>query len=284
MNISTITHHDSHYPSSLTKLSDPPQRLFVRGQPLTALPQITVAIVGSRKATSYGQAVTRELAGHLARRGVGIISGLALGIDSIAHQAALEAGGYTLAVMPCGLDRVYPASHRQLAEKISQQGTLISEYEPGIRAAKYHFPARNRIVAALADAVLITEAALRSGTLITAEHALDIGVPVMAVPGPVTHGNSAGTNRLIQQGAALITSYVDVLRELGYTDVLPEHQYEPANQSEGAVLSCLGAEPLRIDQLQQQTGLAIADLQRRLTHLEIQGVIENVGNNHWQRR
>jgi DNA processing protein len=201
----------SGFTSVLKHYEGMPTQLYVAG----SLPEHrikAVAIIGSRKPTDYGKHVTHQLAYALAKRGIVIISGLAYGIDKIAHQAALEAGGTTIAVLASGLHRVYPAAHQALAEQIIQNGgAIISEQEPGVDAHKYHFLARNRIVSGLADAVIVTEATHRSGTLSTVGHALDQNKEIFAVPGPITSLLSVGPNRLLQQGAHVALTAQDVL-------------------------------------------------------------------------
>jgi DNA processing protein len=205
-------------PKKLRNIAVPPKQLFVKGEDVKdLLARPSVAIVGSRKVSAYGKAVTAALAGDFgARSGVLIISGLALGVDSIAHRSALEAGGRTLAVLPSPLDHIYPASHQQLAEQIVRGGgALVSEYPSGAQVYPVNFIARNRIASGLCDALLITEAAEKSGTLHTARFALEQGKEVLAVPGNITSPTSAGTNNLIKTGATPVTSVDDVLHALG---------------------------------------------------------------------
>lgn len=272
--MSTITPSSSDYPERLNKLHDPPKRLFIAGvMPDFSRPVITV--IGSRKATAYGSAVAQMLSSELARAGVHIVSGLALGIDGLAHQSALKSGGLTSAVLPSGLDEIYPASHRSLAKHIVEQGgALISEYSPGTRPAAYHFPARNRIEAALADALLVIEAGAKSGTLITVEHALDIGVPVLAVPGPITSTLSIGTNRLIKNGAALVSSAADVLAELGL-ETAPTTERLGTDATEQLILNHLSrAFQATTDELARACRLDHNEINRRLTHLELAGSVK----------
>jgi DNA processing protein len=264
----------------LNRLADPPRKLFIRGAYDPSIP--AVAIVGSRKHSAYGKQAAEMLASGLARAGVVVISGLAIGIDSVAHAAALEAGGRTIAVMPGGVDRVYPASHRQLAEKmVVGSGALVGEYPPATLPAKHHFVARNRIVAALSDAVLVIEAAARSGTLITAEYALDIGVPVMAVPGPITSPTSKGTNGLIGMGAKLVANVEDVLDELGISWEQAAYAYNAKNKLGQDIISCLSAGPMSAQELAMRTNSELPELNRELTHLELDSAIVNIGNNTW---
>lgn len=263
------------YPGRLIKLHDPPKRLFVAGQ-MPDFKRPVLAVVGSRKASPYGRWATGHIVGPVAAAGVHIISGLALGIDGLSHQTALERGGLTSAILPSGLDEIYPASHAQLAQNIiAGGGALISEYPPGTRAASYHFPARNRIVAALADAVLVIEAGTKSGTLITAEHALDIGVPVLAVPGPINSASSTGTNHLIGLGAGLVASAEDVLSELGI-ELQRSNRPRGANAQEQALLEAVADQPAAsLEQLAMKLQMAPTELSRLLTHLELKGLIRS---------
>ena len=202
----------------LDELPDPPRdKLYARGDHIDdALNAPTVAVVGARACSGYGAQVARTLGRDLAAAGVTVVSGLARGIDAEAHRGALDAGGRTVAVLGCGIDRDYPAAHAELARRIAETGGIVSEYEPGVEPAPWRFPARNRIIAALADAVVIVEARSRSGALITVDLAMEIGRPIYAVPGEITSLLSEGTNDLLRHGhAAAITSALDVLAALG---------------------------------------------------------------------
>jgi DNA processing protein len=212
-----ISFLDDDYPSPLRRMDDPPPFLMVLGE-LTPMDQVAVAVVGSRNATDYGKRMAETIAGGLAEAGVTIISGFATGIDGAAHRVALDAGGRTIAVLGCGLDVVYPATHRALRERVRESGALLTTHAPGTQPRGEHFPDRNAILAGLAQGVLIVEASEKSGTLITAEHALAQGQRLYAVPGDVTRANSRGVNRLIQEGSAhLVTSAEDLLTDLGST-------------------------------------------------------------------
>ena len=203
----------------LDDLPDPPSdTLYARGEQLAeALQAPTVALIGARACSSYGAQVARKLGSQFAAAGVTVVSGLARGIDAHAHRGALDSGGRTVAVLGCGIDRDYPAAHAELARQITEAGGgIVSEYEPGVEPAPWRFPARNRIIAALADAVVIVEARARSGALITVDLAMEIGRPIYAVPGEITSALSEGTNELLRHGhAAAITSALDVLDALG---------------------------------------------------------------------
>ncbi len=205
---------DEEYPDRLGHLVDPPPVLFARGR-LELLSRPAVTIVGSRRSTAYGRRCAEALAAQMALRGITVVSGLALGIDGASHRGALEAGGDTIAVLGSGVDLIQPASHRRLGERVAREGLLLSEFLPGEPARPYHFPRRNRILAALGGAVVVVEAAERSGALITVEHALDLGRDVYAVPGGLDAPQSRGCNLLIRQGAQVITSPEEFGRDLG---------------------------------------------------------------------
>lgn len=284
MNVKKLTLNDTAYPSTLKDIATAPKQLYYMGaDPADWLERPRVAIVGSRGVGAYGQQVTAQLATELAERGVVVISGLALGVDGIAHQAALQAGGTTVAVMPCGLDQIYPATHTQLAHRILEQGgTLISEYQKGMPGLKQNFIARNRIVAGLSDALLITEATEKSGTLHTARFALEQGRDVLAVPGNITSTNSVGTNNLIKSGAMPVTSVQDILYVLG-ADHLPA---EPSrrrgeNVDEQTVLDLLYLGTTDGHELLLESKLSPDHFNQTLTMLEISGKVRSLGNNHW---
>jgi DNA processing protein len=283
MKVKNLTLQDNAYPSALREITDPPKKLFVAGDQFSTLfsrPRVTV--IGSRKVSAYGKAVTAQLTQELARAGVVIISGLAIGIDSLAHQAALEAGTPTIAVLPSSIAEVYPHSHYRLAQQIVEQGgALVSEYPEGAPIYKTNFIARNRIASGLADAVLIIEAAQKSGTLHTARFALEQGKEVLAVPGNITSPNSEGTNNLIKAGATPVTTAEDVLRALGLEPAAAKVIATSSNPHEQILLELLqngtsdGAELLARSQLE------VSIFNQTLTMLEITGVICPLGNNHW---
>ncbi len=270
----------------LDRLAEKVKKLTYFGiDPNVLIPNPTVAIVGSRKLTPYGKQVTNMLASELSRAGVVIVSGLAFGVDITAHKAVLEVGGKTIAVLPSGLENVYPASHSKISEQITKQGSLISEYPKQHMPRKVEFLERNRIIAALSDLVIITEAAEHSGSLNTAKHAQNIGVPICAVPGPINSPLSAGTNWLIQQGAHLITSTDDVLKLLNIDkNQSTQTSLLGSNDQETAILQAIMSglnDPVLI---QQATNINTTDLQINLTMLEIAGRIEQNGLGAWQLR
>lgn len=287
MKINELTVKNSGLPQSLTQISVAPRQLFHRGSELAELlKRPRVAIVGSRNVSPYGKQVTLQLAAQLAEQGVLIISGLALGVDALAHQAALEAHGLTLAVLPCSLEKFYPATNARLAERILDEGgAVVSEYPVSTFAAKQNFIARNRLIAGLAQAVVITEAAEKSGSLHTARFALEQGKDVLAVPGNITSPGSVGTNNLIKAGATPVTSYLDVLHVLG----LDEHQLHPAdirgrNAYEQTLLDLLLQGVTDGEGLLKQSALSTSDFNQTLTMLEIGGKIRSLGANHWSLR
>jgi DNA processing protein len=271
-------------PARLREIHTAPKQLFVTGANLDELlTRKSVAIVGSRKVTPYGRQVTADLAGRLAEQGVVIVSGLALGVDAIAHQAALEAGGLTIAVLPSPVEAIYPAGHRRLAMQILEQGgALVSEFPAGTKTFPGNFIARNRIVSGLGDALLITEAAEKSGTLHTARFALEQGRDVLAVPGNITSQTSIGTNNLIKAGATPVTSYEDVMYVLGlHTHATTISQVYGRNAEEQTVLDLLLTGNTDGEALQKASKLDIATFNQTLTMLEISGKIRPLGANQW---
>lgn len=284
MTVKKLTLQDNAYPSDLRDIAEPPQILHYLGaDPSLWLDKPRVAIVGSRAVSPYGKQVTAKLARELAERGVVIISGLALGVDGIAHEACLEAGGTTVAVLANGLDKIYPATHTQLAKRILDHGgTIMSEYAAGMPGFKYNFIARNRIVAGLAQALLITEAAEKSGTLHTAKFALEQGRDVLAVPGNITSPGSAGTNQLIKTGAIPVTSVDDVLYALGIDSVhAAQVRKRGSNAEEQAIISLLYEGISDGHALLTQSGLPATGFNQALTMLEISGKVRALGNNAW---
>jgi DNA processing protein len=263
---------EAAYPSVLRELHDPPPGVFLRGSGgVELLGRCGVAIVGARACSSYGSQVARLLGRELASAGVVVVSGLARGIDGEAHRGALEAGGRTVAVLGCGIDRDYPAAHAQLAARICDAGLIASEYAPGVEPAPWRFPARNRIIAGLAVATIVVEARERSGALITADFALEAGREVFAVPGEITSALSAGTNALLRLGATPVTSAGDVLESLGIEAAAPV----PAQLDERQlrVLEALAREPGGVDALVRQTGLDAAAVATALAELELGGAV-----------
>ena len=275
----------SGFTSVLETIHTPPKQLYIIGSLPTNRPP-TVAIIGSRKPTPYGADVTHKLASDLARSGVVVISGLALGIDAIAHTAALEAGGTTIAILANGLHKVYPVSHAGLARDIiAKGGAIISEYEAGVEARPYFFLARNRLVSGLADAVIVTEATERSGTLSTVAHALEQNKEVFAVPGPITSLLSAGPNRLLQQGARVALEAKDILEVIA-PHLLAKQSSLPLGYTnlETRIISLLQQGIRDGELLKQQSNSQTGEFLRALTMLELNGTIRSVGANQWTLR
>lgn len=279
--VSVLTWDDEEYPFRLQQIPDPPPVLYVKGRP-SVEDEIAVAVVGTRRASTYGLEAARKLADGLARNGVTVVSGLALGIDGAAHTAALDAGGRTLAVLGSGLDNIYPASHRGLAVRIvkSGHGALLSEYPLGTRPEARNFPPRNRIISGLSLGVLVVEAGERSGALITARYAAEQGRDVFAVPGSMFHTTSKGTNRLIQDGAKLVLDLRDVLEELNLNvvseQVVARHQL-PEDPTEAKLLGLLSEEPTHVDDLCRDSGLPTATVTSTLAMMELKGLVRQVG-------
>ena len=280
MKINKLTIHSNSLLPDLSVIPNSPKTLYYIGN-LPPKHQTKVAIVGSRRPTNYGRSITKQISEVLASRGVAIISGLALGVDSIAHSAALGVGGYTLAVLPSGVDDPYPKSNQMIARNILKQGgALISEFKDGHRPRRHDFLLRNRLVSGLSDVLVVTEANLRSGTLSTVAHALEQGKDVYAVPGPITSPLSAGCNRLIKQGARPITDIDSFLDEIGLTantevthgdNELEQRIIDLINQ--GINDGNIWAEKLKID---------YQELAPTITLMEIKGYISSLGGNQWR--
>lgn len=264
---------DAGYPAALNDLRDPPPVLFAVGDLETIAPP-ACAIVGTRRASGYGERVTRDIATALARAGVSILSGLARGIDGTAHRAALAAGGRTAAVLGTGVDIAYPAQHRVLHEQIGVRGLLLSEELPGDRASAGSFPKRNRVLAALAQVTIVVEAPRKSGALITAGHALDLGRTVAAVPGPIDMPASEGSNLLLRDGAVMICEVADALALFGLSTPGRARAPELANDAERAVWVALEQGAASMDELCARAGLPARECMGAVSRLEIAGAIE----------
>ena len=283
MNVNTLTLKGREL-SALGSVRPKPSQLFWSGTaPDVILPMPRVAIVGSRKATDYGRSVTRRLASELSRCGVVVISGLAFGIDSCAHRAVLESGGCTVAVLPTPLGNIAPAAHASLAEQILQEGgALVSEYGPGADVYKKNFIARNRIVAALADALVITEAARNSGSLHTARFALEQGKTVMAVPGNINSPASEGCNNLIKSGALPVTESGDIFFALGIRrrTVQADTAFKGTPQQQ-TIFGLIADGTSQQEELASASRLAPSEVSSALTALELRGYIRPAGAGHW---
>lgn len=281
MNINSISISDPCFAGTLATIPNPPKMLYVIGNPAISGP--AVAIVGTRKPTPYGRAVTLELAEKLAKRGIVIVSGLALGIDGIAHEGVLNVGGRTVAVLASGVNLVTPTSHRQLAMRILEKdGAIISEYNPGTPPLAHQFLERNRLVSGLADAVIVTEAAAHSGTMNTVMHALEQGRDVYAVPGNITNPSSAGCNKLIEQGATPIVDIDAFVERFAPLVNAPKQQLLLAETPEEQTILDLIASGMNDgEELQKKSKLSPAEFSTSMTMLELRGVIRPLGANHW---
>lgn len=278
-----LTPADGAYPPLLLQTADPALLLYVQGNP-ERLSSRGVAIVGSRQPSAQGLDHARAFARSLAEKGWCIVSGLALGIDAAAHEGALDAGAATVAVMGTGPDRIYPAKHRPLAQRIAATGVLVSEYAPGTPALPDHFPQRNRLIAGLTQGTLVVEAALRSGSLITARLASEAGREVFAIPGSIRSAQSQGCHALIKQGAKLVESVEDILEELQAGTprqaALPLAEDGPADP----LLDALGHDPVTLDALLARTGFPVSELTARLLELELDGHVARLPGGLYQRR
>ena len=265
--IRRVRRRDPAFPPLLGAIHDPPPALFLRGSaPEELLHRPAVAVVGARSCSSYGRSVARSLGRDLAAAGLVVVSGMARGIDGEAHRGALEAG-VTVAVLGCGIDRDYPAAHRELARRVCERGLVLSEYEPGVEPAPWRFPARNRIIAGLCHATVVVEARERSGALITADFAVEEGREVLAVPGEITSSLSAGTNALLRLGATPVTCAADVLEAFGIEPAAPD----PLELGEAAttLLGRLRDQALTADELVRAAGVDPAEASAALMELEL---------------
>jgi len=271
-----LTIDDERYPPLLRLIHDPPLSLYVKGD-LSVLQQPQLAVVGSRKASSAAIRVTQALCGHAVNAGLQICSGLALGIDGAAHRGALEAGGKSIAVMATGIDQVYPARHRGLAASLEQQGCLITEFPPGTSPRREHFPKRNRIISGLSLGVLVVEAALPSGSLITAGTAVEQGREVFALPWCMLHAGGAGCLHLIRNGAKMVQGIEDILEELGPLYTLQQQCRGPAQErpeSDSSLLPLMGYETVSVDELSRNSGMSAPAVLAELSRLELEGLVE----------
>lgn len=278
-----VTVFDPHYPALLACIPDPPPVLWIRGN-TGCLASPAVAIVGSRAATPYALQVAGRLGEELAARGIVVVSGLARGVDSAAHQGCLAAGGATIAVLGSGLDRVYPSEHRDLAATICENGALVSELGPGAAPLPEHFPLRNRIISGISLAVVVVEASEKSGSLITARCALEQGRDVMAVPGSILSGRNRGSHSLLKDGAKVVETADDILEELGW----PASQVRPVCNSkllisDGLLAQMAPGEPYRFEELLTISGLPGHRLLPRLTELELHGLVTSLGGGRYAR-
>jgi DNA processing protein len=281
--IRVLTWEDADYPSRLKEIDQAPPVLYVRGT-LTGEDAWAIAVVGTRRVTAYGRQVTEDLAATLASNGVTVISGMARGVDAIAHQAALKAGGRTIAVLGSGVDRIYPPEHAQMAANIMEHGALVSDYAPGTGPEAANFPPRNRIIAGLSLATVVVEAGETSGALITAQFAVDQGREVFAVPGSILAPQSKGANRLIAQGARPMLSARDVLDALQLTQVPQQRAVRralPGDEIESRIMTVLTHEPLPMDEIRNQSGLPIERVSAALVMMGLKGLVRAVGGTNY---
>ena len=277
--IKTITYHNDAYPTRLKEIYDYPPLIYVRGN-IVAEDEWCLAVVGTRRPTVYGRQVTEGLVTELVRNKITVVSGLAKGIDSVAHRAALEAGGRTIAVTGGGLDSIYPAENADLARRIIKQGALVSEYHPGTKPRPENFPRRNRIMSGMSLGVLVVEAGKNSGALITARLALEQNREVLAVPGSILSPTSRGTNQLIKEGARLVRDTNDILEELNLTAVAEQLEMKeiiPSSDTEALLLKKLGAEPVHIDEVCRSSGMPMSVVSSTLAMMELKGMVKQVG-------
>jgi DNA processing protein len=279
--------HPGHteYPRLLAEISGRPPVLYCRGE-IAPVDDAAVGIVGTRRATSYGRQVSERIAADLARAGVTVISGLARGVDAAAHAAALNAGGRTIAVLGSGVDVIYPAEHARLADAISESGAIVSEQPPGARPDAQNFPARNRIISGMCVGVVIVEAPVRSGALITATFAADQGREVFVVPGSVLAANSEGSNGLLRDGARIVRDGADILEDLNLGPAGPAaiQSALPLDENERALLAVIHSEPLHIDELAEETGMTAKSVSATLMTMELKGLVRNFGAQFYVKR
>lgn len=275
----TLTIRDDYYPALLRAIPDPPPVLYVRGD-ISLLQEAHLAVVGSRRASAAGLRVAGTLSGQLAAAGLHICSGLAIGIDGAAHRGALQAGGKSIAVMATGIDQIYPLRHRKLALELEQVGALVTEFPPGMPPLRQNFPRRNRIISGLSLGVLVVEAALPSGSLITAGTALEQGREVFALPWSMLHPGGEGCLRLIRDGAKMVQGIDDILEELGPLSSLQQDMFTSDSNSaagiavKSRVLPLVGYEIVSLDELVQGSALPVAQVLAELSELELAGQIE----------
>lgn len=280
--INIITFENDNYSKMLTSIHDPPYILYYMGR-IEVLNNLGIAVIGSRTATSYGKIQARRFSQELAKMKITVVSGMARGIDTEAHKGALEAGGVTVAVLGSGLNVIYPAENSKVFYDIVQGGVVISEYPPDTAPEAGNFPVRNRIISGLSRGVLIVEARIKSGALITADFALEQGRDVFAVPGPVSSKNSEGTNGLIKQGAKLVSVVEDITEEYGIIKerlVIQDQLFE-LDGEESKVIEYISSEPLHIDELIHITGMNLGLLSAVLIKLEMKGIITVLAGNYY---
>jgi DNA processing protein len=276
--IKILTWEDPDYPDKLMNIDQPPPVIYIRGS-IKPEDRWAVAIVGTRRVTSYGRQVTEQVSTYLARNGLTVVSGLARGVDGVAHQTTLANNGRTIAVLGSGIDQIYPPEHRQLAEKIIENGAVISDYHPGTPPDAGNFPPRNRIISGLSLATVVVEAGETSGALITATFAAEQGREVFAVPGPIYAPQSKGTNRLIREGAQPLLDPVDIMESLNLRKVDHYKQASlllPGDELETKLMEILNLEPVYIDEIQSKAGFPVEKVSAALTMMELKGMVKQV--------
>jgi DNA processing protein len=274
-----ITRDGADYPAALAQIPAPPPLLYISGQ-ISGVDDWSVAVVGTRSPTTYGREATRRLVGELAAAGVTVVSGLAIGVDTIAHSAALETGGRTIAVLASGLDQVYPERNRPLAEQIVANGALVSEFPLGTRPTPQLFPVRNRIISGLALGTLVVEGGVKSGALITVRYALEQGRDVFAVPGPIFSPKSEGPNQLIRDGAGLVARGQDILEALNLSAAAIQQEVQaalPDDPTEAALLGLVSYEAQHVDEIRRQSDMPITVVSSTLAILELKGLVRQAG-------
>lgn len=287
LNIGYLTIFDKNYPKLLAQAYDAPVILYIKGN-ISILSSPSLAVVGSRKYTRYGAKVAYDLSKKCAQSGLTIVSGLALGVDAIAHRATIDCGGKTVGVLGCGLDRIYPVSNFQLGKEIIEKGgAVVSEFPPGTPPLRHHFPQRNRIIAGLCAGVLVVEAAEKSGALITAYQALEYSREVFSVPGNIDSLASFGTNKLIQNGAKAVMEASDILSELNIEEKIVEEKSRKEfiqSEEEKIIEEILSDGDKLVDEIVLKSGLNVIAINTALTMMEMKGVVENVGGGRYKLR
>ncbi len=283
--IRLTTYWDDGYPVRLKKIYDPPVLLWMRGE-IKPQDDQALGIVGTRVPSAYGRLVTEQFSRELVKNGFAIVSGLARGVDTIAHRTAVENGGRTIAVMGSGVDNIYPRENKKLVERIVERGAIISEYPLGARPDAGNFPRRNRIISGLSLGILITEAGAKSGALITAFQALEQNREIFAVPGPILSGKSAGSNRLIKDGAKLVQGTLDIMQELEgvlQTGAIPQQPAPQLAGMEKTIYDLLRDEPVHVDELSHKCGKSTPEVLSTLLTLELMGVVKQLSGKMFAR-
>lgn len=282
--IEVITINDENYPALLRNIYDPPVVLYAKGK--IQKDNINIGVVGARRATQYGLNIAYDMADEIAQHKVTVVSGLARGIDTYAHKGALKNKNRTVAVLGCGLDIVYPFENKDLFNEILKDGMIITEYLPKTRPSPYNFPARNRIISGISRGILVVEAGIKSGSLITADFALEQGRDVFAIPGNIGYKNSEGTNTLIKEGAKLVTSAQDILEDIGCVceKNLSKNskEYEKLNELEKSIIECLREKSMCVDEMAKRTDIELRNINVSLIALELRGLIKRDDRNEYR--